>query len=77
MENIKVIFRTIDDLPLMLNIEDVANVLQISKPKAREIVYSEGFPILNRKLTGRRILVPKLGFINWLEQNYIYEDKEI
>lgn len=77
MENLRGTFKTIEDLPLMLSLKDVANVLQISEPKAREIVYSEGFPIINRKLTGRRILVPKQGFINWLESQYQYENKEI
>lgn len=70
-------YKSLDDLPAVLNIKDIAKVLQLSEPKAREIVYSQGFPILNRALTGRRILIPKQGFINWLEEQYQYEDKEV
>ena len=70
-------FTDLQDLPVFLSIKDVAKVLQISEPKAREIVYSHGFPILNRKLTGRRILIPKQGFINWIQEQYQYEDKEV
>lgn len=69
-------YKSLDDLPAVLNIKDIAKVLQLSEPKAREIVYSQGFPILNRALTGRRILIPKQGFINWLEEQYQFEDKE-
>ncbi len=69
-------YKDLQDLPAILSIKDIAKVLQLSEPKAREIVYSQGFPILNRTLTGRRILIPKQGFINWLEGQYQFEDKE-
>ncbi len=69
-------YKSLDELPAVLSIKDISKVLQISEPKAREIVYSDGFPILNRKLTGRRLLIPKQGFINWLEGQYQFEDKE-
>lgn len=69
-------YKDLDDLPAVLSIKDIAKVLQMSEPKVREIVYSDGFPILNRKLTGRRLLVPKQGFINWLEEQYQFVDKE-
>lgn len=69
-------YKSLDDLPAVLSIKDISKVLQISEPKAREIVYSDGFPILNRKLTGRRLLVPKQGFINWLEEQYQFVNKE-
>ena len=52
-------YKSLDELPAVLSIKDISKVLQISEPKAREIVYSDGFPILNRKLTGRRLLIPK------------------
>lgn len=70
-------FTDLQDLPAILSVKDVSKVLQVSEPKAREIVYSEGFPIINRVLTGRRLLIPKQGFINWLEGQYQYEDKEV
>ena len=70
-------YKDLEDLPAVLSTKDIAQVLQISLPKAREIIYSKGFPILNRALTGRRLLVPKQGFINWLQEQYQYEDKEV
>ncbi len=69
-------YKSLDELPAVLSIKDISKVLQVSEPKAREIVYSQGFPILNRALTGRRLLIPKQGFINWLEGQYQFEDKE-
>ena len=71
----KKIYKSIDDLPLFLKIKDLADILQISEPKAREIAYSEGFPMLDRELTGKRIVIPKLAFINWAEQNMVFENK--
>lgn len=76
MATSKKIYKSIDDLPLFLKVKDLADVLQVSEPKAREIAYSEGFPILDRELTGKRIVIPKLAFINWAEQNMVFEDKE-
>ena len=70
-------YKDLQDLPAILNIKDISKLLQISEPKAREIVYSDGFPILRRALTGRRLLIPKQGFINWLEEQYQFEDKEV
>ena len=64
------------ELPVFLSIKDVSKVLQISEPKAREIVYSDGFPIFRRALTGRRILIPKDGFIKWIKNQYQFEDKQ-
>lgn len=64
------------DYPAILSIKDIATILGISEPKAREIVYSKGFPILKRALTGKRILIPKQGFINWIQEQYQYDNKE-
>ncbi len=58
-------FRTYDDLPLMLSVQDVATVLGISRAGAYELVKSEGFPAMN---IGNRIIVPKEEFILWIKQ---------
>ena len=71
----KKIYKSIDDLPLFLKVKDLANVLQVSEPKAREIAYSEGFPMLDRGLTGKRIVIPKLAFLSWVKQNMIFANK--
>ncbi len=58
-------FKTYNDLPLMLSVQDVAAVLGISRAGAYELVKSEGFPAMN---VGSRIIVPKEEFILWIKQ---------
>ena len=58
-------FKTYNDLPLMLSVQDVAAVLGISRAGAYELVKSEGFPAMN---IGSRIIVPKEDFIFWIRQ---------
>ncbi len=58
-------FKTYDDLPLMLSVQDVSSVLGISRAGAYELVKSEGFPAMN---IGSRIIVPKEEFILWIKQ---------
>ena len=64
-------FRTYDDLPLMLSVQDVSAVLGISRAGAYELVKSEGFPAMN---IGSRIIVPKEDFILWIRQK-VSEEK--
>ena len=49
-------YKNYDELPLMLNVVQVAAVLGISRAGAYELVHSEGFPALK---IGSRIVVPK------------------
>lgn len=58
-------FKTYDDLPLMLSVQDVSSVLGISRAGAHELVKSDGFPAMN---IGSRIIVPKEDFIAWIRQ---------
>ena len=58
-------YKTYDDLPLMLSVQDVARVLGISRAGAYELVKSEGFPAMN---IGNRIIVPKEEFVLWIKQ---------
>lgn len=55
---------TFDDLPLILNVNDVVSILAISKVSAYELVKSKGFPVVR---VGRRIKIPKAAFIEWLD----------
>ena len=59
-------YKNYDELPLMLNVVQVASVLGFSRAGAYELVHSEGFPALK---IGSRIVVPKEKFIAWVEQN--------
>lgn len=60
----KTTYKTIEELPLSLTVEDVSRVLGIGKQNAYELCHSEGFPSV---IIGRRIIVPKLAFIRWME----------
>lgn len=59
----KTAYLTIEQLPLSLTVEDVSRVLGISKAGAYDLCHSEGFPSV---IIGRRIVIPKLAFIEWM-----------
>lgn len=59
-------YKTYDDLPLFLNAEQVAAVLGIAPSSAYELMHRPDFPTLR---IGRRIVVPKEKFIQWVERN--------
>jgi excisionase family DNA binding protein len=59
-------YKNYDELPLMLNVVQVAAVLGISRAGAYELVHSEGFPALK---IGSRIVVPKDKLQEWIDAN--------
>lgn len=59
-------YKSFDELPLMLNVIQVAAVLGISRAGAYELVHSEGFPALK---IGNRIVVPKNKLREWIDAN--------
>ena len=59
-------FKNYDDLPLMLSVPDLTEVLGISRAGAYELVKSDGFPALH---IGNRILIPKEELIAWIKEN--------
>lgn len=62
----KCTYKNYDELPLMLNVVQVAAVLGISRAGAYELVHSEGFPTLK---IGSRIVVPKDKLREWIDTN--------
>ena len=60
-------FRTLDQLPLALTADDIAMVLGVSKYNAYCLMRSDGFPM---KKMGRRLLVQKPQFVEWLYENF-------
>ena len=56
-------YTSYDQLPLMLTVPDVSQVLGISLAGTYELVRSDGFPALK---IGSRIVVPKEKFIAWI-----------
>ena len=57
------VYKSYDELPLMLSVPEVAVVLGISRAGAYELVRSDSFPVLK---IGSRIVVPKEKFIEWV-----------
>ena len=55
-----------DDLPAVLNANQLATALGISRAGAYQRLSTGAFPTLR---IGKRLLVPKDKLINWIEQN--------
>ena len=58
-------YTSLDQLPLALSAEDVAQVLGISRANAYVLMHSKGFPTLK---IGKRMTVPKDKLIEWMEK---------
>lgn len=59
-------YRSYEELPLFLNAEVVARVLGVSPSSGYELMHQKDFPVLR---VGKRIVVPKERFIQWVEQS--------
>ena len=60
----RTVYKSYDELPLMLSVPEVAAVLGISRAGAYALARSDGFPALK---IGSRIVVPKENFIDWID----------
>lgn len=54
-----------DQLPLMLNADQLSEALGISRAGAYELMHSKGFPTLR---IGKRMMVSKDQFIGWIDR---------
>jgi len=61
---------SLEDLPISLNVSDVSKALGICKANAYELCHSKNFPSM---IIGRRIIVPKVAFIKWMENPDTYK----
>ena len=59
-------YKSYDELPLMLSVHDVAEVLGISKSSAYVLAKEKGFPTLK---SGTRVVIPRDRFIEWINKN--------
>ena len=59
------IYKSYDELPLMLNAETIKNVLGISLTSAYELMHEKDFPSIK---IGSRIIVPKDKFRDWIDK---------
>ena len=66
MKDVQPIYRTFDELPVMLSIQTVAHVLGISRANAYCLMHSQDFPTLK---IGKRMVVPKDKLMTWMEKN--------
>lgn len=55
-----------ENLPAVLNANQLAAALGISRAGAYQLLNTESFPTLR---IGKRLLVPKDKLIDWIEQN--------
>ena len=55
--------KSIEDLPAMLSITQVAQALSISRTSAYELAHCKDFPAM---LIGSRIIVPKDRLVAWI-----------
>ena len=62
----KGIFKSYEELPLMLSVPEMAAALGISRAGAYELARSEGFPALR---IGTRIVIPKDELREWIKRN--------
>ena len=58
-------YHSLEELPLMMNMADVAAVLGISKAGAYKFAHSAYFPAFQ---IGRRIVVSREKFVDWLNR---------
>lgn len=58
--------KTLENLPNVLNAEQIARELGISRAGAYQLLHSEGFPTLR---IGKRMLVPRDKLAEWIDKN--------
>ena len=59
------IYKSYDELPLMLNAETIKNVLGISLTSAYELMHEKDFPSIK---FGNRLIVAKDKFREWIDK---------
>ena len=60
----KEFYKSFDELPIMLSVNQLANVLGISHTRSYDLVRSKGFPSIT---IGSRIVVPKDELMIWIQ----------
>lgn len=55
-----------DQLPLVLNVEEMAQVLGISRKLAYQLVHRDGFPAV--RVGEKRLVIPRDRLIQWLDE---------
>ena len=61
----KATFTSLEQLPLTLNADQLAQVLGISRANAYCLMHTRGFPTFK---IGKRMMVPKDKLMDWMEK---------
>ena len=59
-------YTSFDELPMMLNADQVSQALGISRAGAYQLMHTKGFPTLK---IGKRMVVAKEKLLVWIEKN--------
>ena len=59
----KSIYKSYDELPLLLNVKQLADLLGVSDSSVYELIQGDGFPSLR---IGKRIVIPKEELREWI-----------
>ena len=62
----KTVFTNYDELPLLLNTTQLADLLGVSHSSVYELIQEPGFPSLR---IGKRIVIPKEELRQWISDN--------
>ena len=60
------VYKSYDELPLMLNAETLAKVLGVAPSSEYELMHEKDFPTLK---VGNRLVIPKEDFIAWVRSH--------
>ena len=61
-------YKSFEELPLMLTVQDVADVLGIGLAHAYEGAHRKDFPTIT---LGSRIIVPRDKFMEWIDEQAV------
>ena len=67
-------YSSFNELPLMLTVQDVADVLGIGLAHAYEVAHRQDFPTIT---LGSRIIVPRDKFMAWIDEQAAKKDGNI
>ena len=66
------IYKSRDEMPMLLTVMDVANLLGISRASAYELVREDNFPKL--KIVQGRTIIPRDRLLEWLDEQTRYDE---
>jgi predicted DNA-binding transcriptional regulator AlpA len=65
-------YKSKEELPMFLTVMDVANLLDISRASAYELVREDNFPKL--KIVQGRTIIPRDRLLEWLDEQTRYDE---